>query len=134
MSAAKLEKQIFVQTNNKVGTFAEIAEAVAGANVNLRGICAWSVKNEAFFALLTDNNAKAIAGLTKKGLKAQEQDAVTVALDDKVGAAAALAKKIKDAAIDLNYIYGTTCGCGSGPALMVLVSKENTKLASVLNR
>lgn len=134
MSTAKVEKQIFVVANNKVGTFAEITEALAGANVNLRGLCAWSVKSDAFFALLTDNNAKAIAGLAKKGLKAEEQDAVTVSLDDKVGAAADLAKKIKNAGVNLDYAYGTTCGCNSKPALMVLVSKENNKLVSVLNQ
>lgn len=133
MPAAKLNKQVLVTTSNKIGEFANVTTALSEAKVNLTGICAWEEKRKAHFALLTDNNSNAKSALKNKGFQASEEDVVTVMLEDKVGAAATVAKKIKDAGINVNYVYGTVCGCAQTSALLVISSKENTKIVSVLN-
>jgi hypothetical protein len=132
MSQAKLVKQVVATTPNETGEFFKVTSALADAQVNLKGICAWGQGIEAHFALLTDNNAKAIAALSAKGIKANEEEAVAVILEDKIGAAGTIAKKIKEANINLEYVYGTTCGCKDTSALLVLVSKENAKIISSL--
>ncbi len=133
MSKAQLNKQILVTTNNKVGEFANVTTALSDANVNLKGICAWGEEGKARFALLADNPAAAKSALKNKGFQVSETDVVTVLLEDKVGAAAAVAKKIKDAGINLDYVYGTVCGCAQTSAMLVISSKENAKIISVLN-
>lgn len=133
MIKAKLVKQVVTTTKNEMGMFENVTSVISEAKVNITGICAWSKDDKAFFALLTDNNAKAVSALSAKGMEVKEQEAVAVMLEDKVGAAQTLAKKIKDAKINLDYVYGTTCGCKDTGALMVLVSKENAKLISCLN-
>ncbi len=133
MGNAKITKQVLVTTKDEVGQFFEVTSAIADAKVNLTGICAWGKDNQAFFALLTNDNAKAIAALTAKGFQASEQDVVTVMLEDKVGAAKTIAKKIRDAGLNLDCVYGTVCGCKDTSAFLVISSKENAKVVSCLN-
>ncbi|MDD5018902.1 MAG: hypothetical protein PHS61_00555 [Candidatus Omnitrophica bacterium] len=133
MSAATVNKQVLVTTSNKAGEFAAITAALSDAKVNLVGICAWSEGDKANFALLADNVTAAKNALKAKGYQVAEEDVITVKLEDKVGAAADIAKKIKDAGINLDYVYGTVCGCADTKALLVVGSKEKTKILSVLN-
>jgi hypothetical protein len=132
MNKVKLVKQIVATTGNDVGEFFKITTILTEAKVNLTGICAWGQETEAHFALLTDNEARAMAALSAKGIKTAEQEAVAVMLEDKVGAAQTIAKRIKEAGINLDYVYGTTCGCKDTNALLILVSKENAKIISCL--
>ena len=133
MGIAKIVKQVFVTTKNETGEFFEVTQVLAEAKVNITGICAWGVQDKAYFALLTNNNAKAVAALSAKGMQATEQEAVAVMLEDKIGAARTIAKKIRDAGINLDYVYGTSCGCKDATSLLVIISKENAKVVSCLN-
>lgn len=132
MGNVKMEKQVCVVTTNQIGEFARLTAILAEADVNISAIGAWGQKDQAFFTLLTNNNAKAIKALKDKGLDAKEQDVVTVMLEDKVGAAQHIAGKIKNAGVNLDSVYGTTCGCKGASALLVLVAKDNAKLAACL--
>lgn len=133
MAKAELVRQVCVTTSNEVGEFANVAGVLADAGINMSAICAWGEKDKAQFVFLTNSNAKALAALAAKGLKATEQEAVALMLEDKVGATATVAKKIKGAGINLDYVYGTACGCQGSTCLMVLVSKESAKLRNCLN-
>lgn len=133
MSKATIRKQILVTAKNETGMLAEIASIASAAKVNLTGICAWSEENQAKFALLTDNNAKTMSALSAKGMQATEQEVVTIMLEDKIGSLAEIAQKIKKSGISLDYCYGTTCGCKGSSSLLVMISKENPKVASCLN-
>ena len=85
---------------------------------------------DAIFLLITDNNQKALPGLKSKGYNTKEEDVVAINLVNKVGSASSMAKKLKDANINLNYIYGST---GSTPdALMIFKSDNNAKAVEVL--
>jgi len=133
MSKAIVIKQILVTAKNEAGMLAEIASTVSAAKVNLTGICAWCEGNQAKFALLTDNNAKAMSALSAKSMQAAEQEVVTIMLEDKIGSLAEIAQKIKKSGISLDYCYGTTCGCKGSSSLLVLISKENAKVISSIN-
>lgn len=132
MAKAKLAKQLNIETANKVGMFAEVSEAVTDAGVNIIAICAYAMDNKATFMIITNDNNKVKAVLAKKGFKVEEVGVVTVMLEDKVGQAKDIASKIKKAGINLDYLYGTTCGCADTEALMVISSKENAKVISAI--
>ncbi len=110
MAKANLIKQVMVTTKNEVGIFEEVTSALAGSGVNITGICAWGEDDTAKFALLTNDNAKTSEILKASGFEVSEENVVTIALEDKIGAAAAIGKKIKAAGIDLSCVYGTTSG------------------------
>lgn len=133
MKKARLTDAVFVTTENKMGMLDTVCSAVAKEGLNISGICAGAAFMEAHFILLTDNCTKAIRALSSKGLKAHRLEVVTLALNDKKGTLAGIAKKIKKGGIDLDHVFGTTCGCPETDNLLVLVSKNNKKLVSVLN-
>lgn len=126
--AAKLAKQITIVTPDKVGMLAEVTGAIAGAEVNIEAICAYGMEDKAYFMVITNDNAKAIGAIKQFDVK--EDDVVVVELENKVGTTAQMGKKLKDAGIDLKYLYGTTCG--SGTARSVFDSNDNAKAVEVL--
>lgn len=133
MNRANISKQLLVTTKNEAGMLSEVTSVISSAKINLSGICAWVEGDQAKFAMLTDNNAKAIQELSSKGMQVTEQEAVTILLENKVGSLNQIAQKIKNCGINLDYCYGTDCGCKGSSSLLVLVSKENQKLVSCLN-
>lgn len=125
MAKASKVKEIVVTTPDKVGMLAEVTGIVAGAGVNILAICAYAMEGQAKFIMLTSDNAKAVNALKAKKMSIQELDAVSVSLNNKVGAAKELAEKLAKAGVDLNYCYGST-GNGS-EALFVLSAKDTNK-------
>ena len=133
MAGAILSKQLTVETQNKLGMFAEVTGTISGAGVNIVAICAYGMGDKAVFYVVTNNNASAQTALKKKGMAVKEEDVVTVMLDDTIGTAKAMADKIKAAGIDLGYIYGSACGCVDTKALLVMKAKDNAKLIKAIN-
>lgn len=139
MAGAKLAKEITVKTPNKVGMLAEVAAAIAEKGVNITGINAYAAEGDAFFRLITADNARAAEALKAKGFLAQEKDVVVVPLADRAGAAKDMGAKLKAAGIDIVYIYGTTCLCEdkcdpSCKCQIVFNSKDNKKALEALNK
>jgi hypothetical protein len=125
MAKAKLVSQLLVETPNKVGMMAEVTSAIAGAGLNIEGICAYEMENKAEFMIITDNNQKAQEALSKEGWLVKSEEVAMVTLDNKVGAAKEIADKIKQVGIDIRYIYGTTCGIENCSSTIIVASKDN---------
>lgn len=133
MAKASIIKELLVKTENKVGMMAEVAGAIARSGANITALNAFGVDKSAIFRIITSDNAKAISGIKTKGLEVSERDAIAVELENKVGAAADLAKKLKDANIDITYIYGSTCDCGR-PSMIIFNCSNNNKAIEVLGK
>ena len=132
MGNANISKQLKIQTTNKVGMFEEVTSVITDAGANITTFCAYGEGNNAVFYAITTNNDKAKQALAQKGLSVSEDEVVTLMLEDKVGAAKEIATKIKNAGINLDYVYGTTCGCAPSKALMVIASKDNNKVIAAI--
>ncbi|MDD5005300.1 MAG: hypothetical protein PHS93_02200 [Candidatus Omnitrophica bacterium] len=133
MAKAILAKELMVDTDNKIGMLADISSLITDAGVNITAICAYAVADKAIFRIITSDNNKAKSALAQKGFKVRENDVVTVMLADKAGQAKMVADKIKKAGINLDSLYGTTCGCKDMEALLVIGSKESAKVISAIN-
>lgn len=130
---ARIGKQLQVITPNKIGMLKEVAEAVADAGVNIDALCAFAKdKKTAYFLIVTNDNTKAAKALKAKKFQTKEENVVIVDLDNRVGSASEMGRKLKEAKVDLDYMYGTTCGCG-GPAMLVFKSNKNAKAVEVLS-
>lgn len=125
MARASKVKEIIATTPNKVGMLAEVSSAIASAGVNILAICAYNMEGKAKFMMLTSDNSKAMNALKDKKISAQEVDAISVSLSNKVGAASELADRLAKAGVDLDYCYGST-GNGS-EAVLVLSAKDIDK-------
>ena len=133
MAQAKLARELVVGADNKVGMLAEVSGIIAEAGVNISAISAYAMGEKAIFRIVTSANDKAENVLVQKGFKVDENEIVAVNLPDKVGQAKEIADKMKNAGINLDYIYGSTCGCSDTQALMVIGSKENQKVVEAIN-
>ncbi len=107
MAKARKVKEISFTMPNRVGLLSEVSTAVAGAKVNITGICAYAMENNAYFMLTVDSNAKAKKAFASLGVGIEEKDAVEVEMANKPGELQKVAKKIADAGIDIMYMYGT---------------------------
>ena len=122
-------KQVFVTAENKPGALAKVTGPLKEAGVSLTGCCAWGEDKKANFALLTEDNAKAIEALKKAGFAPIEQEVVTTTLAHRVGSLAEAAQKLGQANIDIQFCYGTASG---GNALAVFATSDNTKAAGLI--
>ena len=132
MAKAKKLKQLSFTMPNRAGLLSEVTVAVLGAKVNINTLCAYELENNAYFMLTVDSNAKTKKALAKLGIESKEEDVVAVEMPNRVGELEKVAKKIADAGININYIYGTT-GTGKS-SICVFKTSDNTKTIISINK
>jgi len=132
MAKAKKLKQLSFTMPNRAGLLSEVTVAVLGAKVNINTLCAYELENNAYFMLTVDSNAKAKKALAKLGIETKEEDVVAVEMSNRVGELEKVSKKIADAGININYIYGTT-GTGKS-SICVFKTSDNTKAIILINK
>jgi len=132
MAKAKKSKQLSFTMPNRVGLLSEISSAVADAKINIDAVHAYEVEDKACFMLITDSNAKTKKALSPLGVEIEEEDVVTVEIPNKVGELQKVAKRIADAGININYIYGTA---GAGRlSTCVFKTADDKKAIKVINK
>lgn len=132
MAKAKRLNQLSFTIPNRTGLLSEVASAVAGAKVNINTICAYELENMACFMLTTDSYAKAKKALAKLGISGKGDDVVAVEMPNKLGELQKVGKRIADAGININYVYGTT-GIGRS-SICVFKTSDNKRVIREINR
>jgi hypothetical protein len=130
MAKATRVNHLIVETPDKVGMMAKVCSAISDAGINIKAMSASVKVRKGHFMLLTEDNSKAKEALKSAGFKVKEEEAVAVELENEVGAAQKMAKKLADAKVNLKYCYGST---GNGTmALLVFNSNNNEKAIRAL--
>ena len=132
MAKARKVKEIGLTMANKVGLLLEVTAAVAKAKVNITAICAYAMENSAYFMLTSDGHAKAKKVLASLGAQVEEKDVVEVEMPNKPGELEKVAKRIADAGIDIEYMYGTA-RVGK-TATCVFKTADDKKAIKVINK
>lgn len=131
MPNAKVTQECIVSMPNEGGAGAKVLEAIAGAGVNVVGLVGYGTgPTQAFLHVLTDNPSRSCTALQGAGLNCECHECVTVELTNEAGAMAKAMRKLADAGIDIEHCYGSALG--SGPALCVMKTSDNSKAASLL--
>jgi hypothetical protein len=126
MAKAKKIKQLSFSMPDRPGLLTEITAAVSDAKVNINAICAYAMDNNAFFMLITDSNARTKKALAKMDIQPKEEDVIAVEMPNVVGSLQKVAKRISDAGVNINYMYGTT---GTGKSSVCIFSTSDDKKA-----
>jgi hypothetical protein len=128
IKSAQLGKEIVVTVVNKIGVLADISRILADHGINIEAALGYATaNNEAKIALVTEDNLRVMDVLKKKNYNnIKENEVVMVELENKSGALKNVTAKLAAEAIDIKYIYGTTCSCG-GPARIVFSTSDNEK-------
>ncbi len=130
MHNVKQETEIHVITPNEPGILGRILGTLANVGVNLMALRAHSEKNIGNFLLITSDNVKAEKALKGLGFKVKTNTVVTAQIEDRIGAGAEIGALLGNAAIDIDYCYGTSTG--TGRALLVFKTNNNKKTLETL--
>lgn len=133
MSKARAGKEIHAVVDNKIGTLSDISQWLADKGINIKAVCAYVDTGKAHFLFVTSDNRKAMEILRAKSLEVQEEEVIVLEMQDKVGILKDATKKLKNAEVDIKYLYGTTVGTANAPATVVLVADDNGKAINALN-
>ncbi len=123
-------KQLTVLVRNEVGVAAEIAACLAERGVNIEEIDIEGVENHGIVVLSVDRYDEALRALRDHGFHAITQDVLLVRLEDKPGALAAIALRLKDAGIDLRSMH--ILRRNESGTIASLVASDPTKAAELL--
>ncbi len=124
-------KQITVLVRNEIGAAAAIATALAKHGVNIEEFDIEGIEDRGLVVLKVDKYDEALRALRDHGFKAITQDALLVRLEDKPGALAAVAVRLKDAGLDLRSMH--IVRRGEGVTLASLVTSDPVRAAAVLH-
>ena len=123
-------KQLTVLVRNEVGVAATIAACLADRGVNIEEIDIEGVEDRGIVVLKVDRYDDALRALSEEGFHVVTQDALLVRLEDKPGALAAIAMRLKDARLDLRSMH--ILRRDEGGTIASLVSSDNAKAADIL--
>ena len=124
-------QQLTVLVPNHLGVAAELTCALAERQVNILEIDVNAVDDHGVIVLRVDNYDEALKALRDHGFQAITQDALLIKLQDKSGALAAIAVRLRDANLDLRSMH--IIRREEGTALVSLVSSDNVRASQVLS-
>jgi hypothetical protein len=119
--------QFTVYIEDKPGAVAGLAHSLAKAGVGIEGISAYTSSDVGLVQIVVDKVAAARRILGAASVSFTEQDVSLIALPHEVGSLAAAAQKLARGGVNINYIYGTGCRCGTECACTVIVSAPDLK-------
>ena len=123
-------KQLTVLVPNERGVAARIASCLAEHQVNIEEIDIEGVEDQGIVVLSVDRYDEALRALSGQGFRVITQDTLLVRLEDKPGALAAIAVRLKDAGLDLRSMH--ILRRDSGNTVASLVASDNAKASEVL--
>ncbi len=130
MHNVKEETELHVVTPNEPGILGRVLGTLANAGVNLRALRAHAEGKKGIFLLITSDNKKAEKALKVLRYKVKTNNVVTVEIEDRIGSGAEIGALLGNAAIDIDYCYGTSMGAGR--TLLVFQTNNNKKTIDTL--
>ncbi len=131
MAKVQMRKELWFETPHTPGQLAKVCEICGNAGVNIDAIVVYENEGKALFMMCTSDNAKAIEALEAMGRMVRETEVIIVDVENTPGKLAEVAKKIGDAGINLEYVYGST-GARGQTAFVVINSDNNEKVMELL--
>ncbi len=98
-------KQISIFVENKAGRLAEITEAIAAANIDIRALSIADTTDFGILRLIVDKPEAAALALKEAGLTVSITNVIAVGIEDTPGAFSVPMRILADAGIDVEYMY-----------------------------
>lgn len=117
-------KQISVSLENAPGRLYEVTEALGRAGINLRALSLVETADFGVLRLLVSDLATARQVMMERHFPARVDEVVAVEIEDKPGSLARLLKPLRDAKVNVQYMYAFT-GFASGKAVMIFRFTDN---------
>lgn len=123
-------KQITVLTRKEPDELTRVAALLGEAGVNIEHIDAERLEEAGVIVITVDRYDDALKALRDHGLRAITQDALVIRLEDKPGALAMIARRLRDANVDVRSMH--LLRRDAGYSLASIVATDNNAAASLL--
>ncbi|MBN1571979.1 MAG: ACT domain-containing protein [Deltaproteobacteria bacterium] len=116
-------KQISVVLENIPGKLSEISDVLGGEGINIRAITVADTSDLTTIRMVVDDPKKAILVLEGMDYKVRQRDVLAVETPDHPGGLNAVLKPLKEANINVHYLYPYIGRIGDNAILIVGVDK-----------
>jgi len=114
--------QLSVMLENKPGQLARIGAVLARAKVNIEAISVLDSAEVGVVRVVTSASAKARAALQRAGMTVAQHPVLVLKLANEPGALASAGKKLADAGVNIEFVYGSAAGAGAMSTIVIGVS------------
>src|SRR5579859_182759 len=128
----QITKQLAIFLDNRPGTLARLADALAEAKVNIYAISTSDTVDHSVIRLVVSDYRKALLVFEEHGTLVVEDDVLMVKGSNKPGELAALAHKLAQAKVNIEYCYSATPPDARN-GLMIMRVSNPAKALKVLN-
>jgi hypothetical protein len=126
-------KQISISLDNMPGMLSKVSEILGSEGVNIRAISVADTADISTVRFVVDDPAKAINILTTNGFALKETDVLAVETPDHPGGLNAVLRPLKDAGINVHYLY-PYLGRASDQAIVILGVDKTEQAENVLKQ
>jgi hypothetical protein len=128
----QISKQLALFLDNRPGTLARLADALAEARINIFAISTSDTIDHTVIRLVVSDYRKALLMFEEHGTLVVEDDVLMVEGSNKPGELARLAHLLADAKINIEYCYSATAP-DARKGLLILRVSNPAKALKVLN-
>ncbi len=129
-----LGEEVTITVKNKIGLLAGISEMLANRGINIESALGYESGKSAKLMLVTTANIAIISDLKRKYKSVKEKEVVMVELEDRPGAMKVVTTELKQAKIDITYLYVTSPSSPGGSSRMVIQTSDNEKAMALLSK
>lgn len=128
----QVARQLAVFLDNRPGTLARLCDALSEEKINIFAINTSDTVDHIVIRMVVSDPARALAVLEERGTLAVSHDVLMIDGNNKPGSLAAIAHRLADARINIEYAY-----CATHPnaqkGLLILRTSDPKKALKVLN-
>ena len=128
----QITKQLAIFLDNRPGTLARVADALAAAKINIYAVTTSDTVDHSVIRLVVSDYRKAMHMFEEHGTLVVEDDVLLIDGSNKPGELARLAHRLADAKVNIEYCYSATPP-ESKKGLMVMRVSNAPKALKVLN-
>ena len=119
-----------VHLTHRPGELAQVANALARKSVNLKAVAGLTMGNQGLLHLIADDVEAARSAFRESNIRFEENEVVTVLLENQAGELAGVAAKLANAGVNLHAIY--VVGLDGDLVELAIVSDDVKKAKKVL--
>ena len=121
-------KQVSISLDNTPGKFLAVSEYLGNEGINIRAISVADTSDISTVRFVTDNPDKTINVLKSNGYSVRETNVLAVEVPDHPGGLKAVLKPLREASINVTYLY-PFLGRGESGQPIVILGVDKTKEA-----
>ncbi len=126
--------QISVSLDNVPGTFLALSECLGADGINIRAISVADTSDISTVRFVTDDPPKTINVLKSHGYSVKETEVIALEVPDHPGGLKAVLKPLRDASINVLYLYPYLGRGESGQPIVIVGVNKTEEAIKVLNR